>query len=624
MTVRVGINGFGRIGRNFFRAVAASGADIEIVGVNDLTDNKTLAHLLKYDSILGRLPGDVTFTEDEIAVDGKSFKALELRDPSQLPWGALGADIVIESTGIFTDANKARVHVDGGAKKVIISAPASNEDVTIVMGVNDDKYDPSAHTIISNASCTTNCLGPMAKAINDAFGIEQGLMTTIHAYTQDQNLQDGPHKDLRRARAAALNIVPTSTGAAKAIGLVLPELKGKLDGYALRVPIPTGSATDLTVTLRTAATAAEVNAAVKAAAEGSLKGYLRYTEDPIVSSDIVTDPASCIFDAGLTKAMGSQVKVVGWYDNEWGYSNRLADLALLVGKSLWTDPLTPMRTLDDLLAVGVSGRRVLVRSDLNVPLDADGKITDDGRIRASMPVLTKLLNHGARVIVTAHLGRPKGAPEAKYSLRPVADRIAQLLGLPIGFALDTVGESARLLADSLENGQLLLLENVRFNPGETSKDDAERGEFAAALALLTGGEDEGGAYVDDAFGAVHRKHASVYDVATLLPHYGGDLVQTEVDVLRRLTGSTRASVCRRARWQQGQRQAGRHRCAAADGRQALGRRGNVLHVPGRAGPWCRRLAVGERPDRVLPFAAGQQRRQDRASDRHRRGRRVQR
>ncbi len=334
MTVRVGINGFGRIGRNFFRAVQASGADIEIVGVNDLTDNKTLAHLLKYDSILGRLPGEVTFSTDEIAVDGKSFKALEERDPSKLPWGALGADIVIESTGIFTDGNKARVHVDGGAKKVIISAPASNEDVTIVMGVNHETYDPSAHTIISNASCTTNCLGPMAKAINDAFGIEQGLMTTIHAYTQDQNLQDGPHKDLRRARAAALNIVPTSTGAAKAIGLVLPELKGKLDGYALRVPIPTGSATDLTVTLAKAATVDEVNAAVKAASEGALKGFLRYTEDPIVSSDIVTDPASCIFDAGLTKAIGNQVKVVGWYDNEWGYSNRLADLAVLVGASL--------------------------------------------------------------------------------------------------------------------------------------------------------------------------------------------------------------------------------------------------------------------------------------------------
>jgi glyceraldehyde 3-phosphate dehydrogenase len=334
VTVRVGINGFGRIGRNFFRAVQASGADIEIVGVNDLTDNKTLAHLLKYDSILGRLPGEVTYTPEEIAVDGKSFKAMEHRDPAHLPWGELGADIVIESTGIFTDANKARVHVETGAKKVIISAPASNEDVTIVMGVNDGTYDPEAHTIISNASCTTNCLGPMAKAINDAFGIERGLMTTIHAYTQDQNLQDGPHKDLRRARAAALNIVPTSTGAAKAIGLVLPELKGKLDGYALRVPIPTGSATDLTVTLAKSASVAEVNAAVKAAAEGALKGYLRYTEDEIVSSDIVTDPSSCIFDAGLTKAIGDQVKVVGWYDNEWGYSNRLGDLALLVGKTL--------------------------------------------------------------------------------------------------------------------------------------------------------------------------------------------------------------------------------------------------------------------------------------------------
>src|SRR3954469_22967482 len=266
VTVRVGINGFGRIGRNFFRAAAASGADVEIVGVNDLTDNATLAHLLKYDSILGRFPGEVTSTEEEIAVDGKSFKAFALRDPSQLPWGDIGADVVIESTGIFTDATKAKVHVDGGAKKVIISAPASNEDVTIVLGVNDDAYDPAKHTVISNASCTTNCLGPLAKVLNDAFGIERGLMTTIHAYTQDQNLQDGPHKDLRRARAAALNIVPTSTGAAKAIGLVLPELKGKLDGYALRVPIPTGSATDLTVTVGRDTTVGEVKAAYREAA----------------------------------------------------------------------------------------------------------------------------------------------------------------------------------------------------------------------------------------------------------------------------------------------------------------------------------------------------------------------
>jgi glyceraldehyde 3-phosphate dehydrogenase len=334
VTVRVGINGFGRIGRNFYRAAVASGADIEIVGVNDLTDNASLAHLLKYDSILGRFPGEVTSTEDEIAVDGKAFKAFALRDPAQLPWGDLGADVVIESTGIFTDAEKAKVHVAGGAKKVIISAPAKNEDVTVVMGVNDGDYDPAKHTVISNASCTTNCLGPLAKVLNDAFGIERGLMTTIHAYTQDQNLQDGPHKDLRRARAAALNIVPTSTGAAKAIGLVLPELKGKLDGYALRVPVPTGSATDLTVTTAREASVDEIKAAYKAAADGPLKGILTYTEDEIVSSDIVTDPASCIFDAGLTKAIGNQVKVVGWYDNEWGYSNRLADLTVLVGSSL--------------------------------------------------------------------------------------------------------------------------------------------------------------------------------------------------------------------------------------------------------------------------------------------------
>ena len=304
-----------------------------MVGVNDLTDTKTLAHLLKYDSILGRLAG-VEHSDGEISVDGKSFKVLAERDPAQLPWGDLGADVVIESTGFFTDGTKAKAHLDAGAKKVVISAPGSNEDVTIVMGVNDSQYDASAHHIISNASCTTNCLGPMAKALNDEFTIVRGLMTTIHAYTADQNLQDGPHKDLRRARAAAINIVPTSTGAAKAIGLVLPELKGKLDGYALRVPVPTGSATDLTFTAGRETTVAEVNAAMKAAAEGELKGYLRYTEDPIVSSDIVTDPASCIFDAGLTKVIGDQVKVVGWYDNEWGYSNRLVDLVALVGAGL--------------------------------------------------------------------------------------------------------------------------------------------------------------------------------------------------------------------------------------------------------------------------------------------------
>ena len=334
MTVRVGINGFGRIGRNFYRAVAAQGADIEIVAVNDLTDNRTLAHLLKYDSILGRLNGDVSFTDDSIVVNGTSIAALAQRDPGALPWGDLGVDVVVESTGFFTDAEKAAAHVAAGAKKVIISAPAKGEDATIVMGVNQETYDPAAHTIISNASCTTNCLAPMAKVLNDEFGIVKGLMTTIHAYTNDQVILDYPHSDLRRARAAAINMIPTSTGAAKAIGLALPALKGKLDGYAMRVPVPTGSATDLTAILSREVTRDEVNAVMKAAADGPLKGILEYTEDPIVSSDIVTSPASCIFDAGVTIAMGETVKVLGWYDNEWGYSNRLVDLVTFVGASL--------------------------------------------------------------------------------------------------------------------------------------------------------------------------------------------------------------------------------------------------------------------------------------------------
>jgi glyceraldehyde 3-phosphate dehydrogenase len=334
MSVRVGINGFGRIGRNFFRAIQESGADIEIVGINDLTDNQTLTHLLKYDSILGRLGKDVTFDDDSITVGGTRIAVLSERDPGALPWGKLGADIVIESTGHFTDATKAAAHISAGAKKVIISAPASNEDVTIVMGVNHDQYDPAKHHVISNASCTTNCLAPMAKAIHDAFGIDHGMMTTIHAYTNDQVILDFPHKDLRRSRAAAINMIPTTTGAAKAIGLVMPDLKGKLDGYAMRVPVPTGSATDLTAVLKRSVTKEEVNAVVKAAAEGPLKGYLKYTEDPIVSTDIVTDPASCIFDAGLTNVMGSTIKVVGWYDNEWGYSNRLVDITKFVGAQL--------------------------------------------------------------------------------------------------------------------------------------------------------------------------------------------------------------------------------------------------------------------------------------------------
>ena len=348
MTIRVGINGFGRIGRNFYRAVqeqqsqisvdnavlAMMGDNIEIVGVNDLTDNQTLAHLLKYDTILGRLGQDVEVRDDAIVVGGKAIKSFSERDPAALPWGEIGADIVIESTGFFTDKAGASKHLEGGAKKVVISAPAKDPDVTIVMGVNHEDYDPATDQIISNASCTTNCLAPMAKAIHDAFTIEKGLMTTIHAYTNDQVILDAPHKDLRRARAGALNIIPTTTGAARAIGIVMPELKGKLDGYAMRVPVPTGSATDLTVQLGREVTKEELNAVVKAAADGPLKGYLKYTEDPIVSSDIVTDPHSCIFDASLTLTQGTTAKVLGWYDNEWGYSNRLADLVRYVGDSL--------------------------------------------------------------------------------------------------------------------------------------------------------------------------------------------------------------------------------------------------------------------------------------------------
>jgi len=335
VSVKIGINGFGRIGRNYFRAALAKGSDIEIVAVNDLSDPASLAHLLKYDSVGGRLNATVEVVGDSIVVNGKAIKVLAERDPANLPWAELGVEIVIESTGFFTKAEAARKHIAAGAKKVLVSAPATGDNVaTIVLGVNENTYDAATHDIISNASCTTNCLAPLVKVFLDNFGIERGLMTTIHAYTADQNLQDGPHSDLRRARAAALNIIPTSTGAAKALGLVIPESIGKLDGYALRVPVPTGSITDLTLTASRPVTVAEVNAAYKAAAEGPLKGILSYTEDPIVSSDIVGDPHSSIFDAGLTKVIGDQVKVASWYDNEWGYSNRLVDLTEFVAERL--------------------------------------------------------------------------------------------------------------------------------------------------------------------------------------------------------------------------------------------------------------------------------------------------
>lgn len=332
MTVRVGINGFGRIGRNFFRAIAARGADIEIVAVNDLGSLKTMAHLLKYDSVLGVLPNKIEAVEGGISVDGKVLKVLTERDPKALPWGALGVDLVIESTGIFTDREKAAMHLEGGAPLVIVSAPSNGADATIVYGVNHNDFQRGTHKVISNASCTTNCFVPMVKVIDDAFGVDNGLMTTIHAYTGDQSLVDGPHSDLRRARGAAINIVPTSTGAARATSLVLESMKGKLDGTSLRVPVPTGSITDFVANLKKPASVEEINAAFKAAADGPLKGILEYTDAPIVSNDIVTNSHSCVFDSDLTMSMGSLVKVLGWYDNEWGYSNRLVDLALHVTK----------------------------------------------------------------------------------------------------------------------------------------------------------------------------------------------------------------------------------------------------------------------------------------------------
>ncbi len=335
MTVRVGINGFGRIGRNFFRAAIGRGADLEVVAVNDITDARTLAHLLKYDSVLGVLEADIKATDDAIAVDGRAFKVLAERDPAALPWGDLGVDVVLESTGLFTDRAKAELHLGAGARKVVISAPAKGEDITIVLGVNEDAYDPAAHHVISNASCTTNCVVPMAKVLQDAFGIERGFMTTIHAYTNDQRILDLPHKDLRRARAAAINIIPTSTGAAKASSLAIPELKGRLDGVAMRVPVPDGSVTDLVCVLAREASVEEVNEAFREASQTErLRGRLVYTEDPIVSTDVVGNPASCVFDALSTMAIGNLVKVIGWYDNEWGYSNRLVELVEMIAERL--------------------------------------------------------------------------------------------------------------------------------------------------------------------------------------------------------------------------------------------------------------------------------------------------
>ena len=466
MSVRVGINGFGRIGRNFYRALQAQGAAIEVVAVNDLTSTATLAHLLKYDSILGRNPEEVTSTESTITVGGRTFQVLAERDPAALPWGELGVDVVIESTGFFTDAAKAAGHVTAGAKKVIISAPAKGEDVTVVMGANEDTYDPAKHTIISNASCTTNCLAPLAKVLNDEFGVVKGLMTTIHAYTNDQVILDYPHSDLRRARAAAINIIPTSTGAAKAIGLALPELKGKLDGFSLRVPVPTGSATDLTAQLAREVTRDEVNAAFKAAADGPLKGILEYTEDPIVSSDIVTSPASCIFDSGMTAVIGDQVKVS---------AGTTTSGATPTGS--WTScptsaPRCSARLADD--------RRPRRRRSPG-PREGGLQRPARGRRRRHVPDHRRrphprraahdrsLQGRGARLVLVAHLGRPQGEPGPSCRCAPVAARLGELLGAQVALATDVTGASARAVAAGLADGDVALLENVRYDAGRPAR-----------------------------------------------------------------------------------------------------------------------------------------------------------
>src|SRR5450759_3691537 len=474
MSVRVGVNGFGRIGRLVIRAALRQGADIEFVAINDLTDAKTLGHLFRYDSVHGVFPGAVEVEDEALVIDGKRVRVTSETDPAKLPWKELGADVVIESTGRFTERAAAAKHLEAGAKKVIISAPAKGPDVTICLGVNEEMYDKAKHDVISNASCTTNCLAPMAKVLVDNFGVEKGFMTTIHAYTNDQTVLDFPHKDLRRARSAAMSIIPTTTGAARAVALVIPDLEGKLDGFALRVPTPDGSVTDLVAELQTEVTADEVNAAMKAAAESSrMKGILQYQEDPIVSIDVVGNSHSSIFDPALTMAMGTMVKCVSWYDNEWAYSCR---------------------------------------------------VVDDTRIRAALPTITYVLDQGCSVVLASHLGRPKGQIVDDLRMAPVAVRLAELLGRPVKTAADCVGPAVEAAASGLRPGEALLLENLRFHPEEAAND----GVFAKRLAGLAE------VYVNDAFGSAHRAHASTEGVTHYLPSVAGLLMIRELEILGRL------------------------------------------------------------------------------------------
>ena len=474
MALKVGINGFGRIGRNIMRAALAHD-DIDFVAVNDLTDAATLAHLLKYDSILGNLKADIKASGDRISVDGDEFQVLATKDPATLPWKALGVDVVFESTGKFTKREDAAKHLAAGAKRVVITAPAKGPDVTVVMGVNHEAYDPAKHQIVSNASCTTNCLAPVAKVLHETFGIQKGWMTTVHAYTNDQHLLDLPHKDLRRARAAALSMIPTTTGAASALGDVMPALKGKLDGISVRVPTPNVSMIDLSTLLGRKTTAEEVNAAFKKAADGPYKGIIEFVTEPLVSIDFRGNPHSAMVDAPYTKVLdGDFVKVVAWYDNEWGYSSRCIDLV----RYMATRGLSrSMKTIRDLT---LDGRRVFVRVDFNVPIE-QGRITDDTRIRAALPTITYALDHGATVILASHLGRPKGKPKPEFSLKPVAEHLAKLLGRPVAFAPDCIGPAAADVVNANPKG-VILLENLRFHPEEEAND----ANFAKALASPRG------------------------------------------------------------------------------------------------------------------------------------------
>ena len=529
MALKAGINGFGRIGRNVFRAAHERGADIDWVGVNDITDNATLAHLLKYDSILGPFPGTVEATDDGLVVDGKELRVSAERDPADLPWSDLGAEVVIESTGLFTKRDDAAKHLSAGAQKVIISAPATEPDVTLVLGVNDDAYDLDSHHVISNASCTTNCLGPVARVLQDSVGIESGIMTTIHAYTQDQALQDSPHKDLRRARAAAINLVPTSTGAAKAIGLVMPELQGKLNGIAVRAPIPTGSVVDLVFQASRDVTVEEINDAVASKADAGPP-----CGDPPVHrrrDRVERHPALALLVDLRLEAHDGDRRPAGEGDllvrqrvgllQPRGGPRRARAGGPGAARRVVAEPAAPplgKRSVRD-LDVG-EGTRVLVRVDFNVPLEG-GEVTDDARIRAALPTIELLREKGARLVLCSHLGRPKGR-DPETSLAPASARLAELLDAPVAQARDVVGEDARAKAQALEPGEVLVLENTRWEPGETDN-DAQLGRDLAALA---------DAYVNDAFGAAHRAHASTAAVAEHLPSAAGLLLEREVTTLR--------------------------------------------------------------------------------------------